>query len=513
MKEKIKNFQPRSARSFMLKLRVPPCPPWLNILCVLILITFPLLTSCDNGDNGGGGGEDPVSYTVTFDTDGGTSVQEQTVASGALVSRPSNPVKAGKSFDAWYKEDKSTKWNFNADPVTSKITLYAKWNDVPAGSFTVTFNSNGGTVIEDQVIESGKLVTRPASVTKPNAFFGGWYKEAACTNLWVFPSDKVTQAATLYAKWTDAQPAKVTITINEDKEGSALKTIQINYNSALPASYFGAGADVPSNKTGYRFTGWRDGARPNVTITQTAPRFLADADLTAQWAWQVAVKFELGVIETHDADGELTGDTVTVAGAPPADVFIDNNTAMGSKYPQTPTLDAEFADDYQFAGWFNGDTQYDATDRITVVEPISEFTLTAKWSFIDKTIRTQNPAIHPGNHFVEIGIPDGILNLTVNQSYEVSGLFANVEPGAGVLSAIWYRATEEDGEGTQVGTQTAAGEENPHLISLRYTVTEPAAGTFWYWVEVTNTNVNATPGFQTNTSKTQNRLKVVVTGP
>ena len=69
-----------------------------------------------------------TTYTVTFNTDGGSAVPDQKVEEGKKVSKPANPTKAGYTFVAWYRNSaKTTQWNFDTDTVTANITLYAKW--------------------------------------------------------------------------------------------------------------------------------------------------------------------------------------------------------------------------------------------------------------------------------------------------------------------------------------------------------------------------------------------------
>lgn len=70
-------------------------------------------------------------------------------------------------------------------------------------SYTVTFNANGhGTAPSSQTVASGGLVTEPTAPTASGYTFGGWYKEATCTNAWNFSTDTITAATILYAKWT-----------------------------------------------------------------------------------------------------------------------------------------------------------------------------------------------------------------------------------------------------------------------------------------------------------------------
>ena len=68
-----------------------------------------------------------ASYTVTFDSNGGSAVKAQTVRSGAKASKPADPAKAGHAFKGWYSDKSLTKaYNFNST-VKSNLTLYAKW--------------------------------------------------------------------------------------------------------------------------------------------------------------------------------------------------------------------------------------------------------------------------------------------------------------------------------------------------------------------------------------------------
>jgi uncharacterized repeat protein (TIGR02543 family) len=71
-----------------------------------------------------------ATYSVTFESNGGSSVSSQTVNSGATATRPSNPTRANYTFDSWYSNSSlTTVYNFSS-PVTSNITLYAKWTPV-----------------------------------------------------------------------------------------------------------------------------------------------------------------------------------------------------------------------------------------------------------------------------------------------------------------------------------------------------------------------------------------------
>ena len=68
-----------------------------------------------------------ASYTVTFNSNGGSAVKAQTVKNGAKAPRPADPTKSGYTFKGWYSDKSLTKaYDFNST-VRSNLTLYAKW--------------------------------------------------------------------------------------------------------------------------------------------------------------------------------------------------------------------------------------------------------------------------------------------------------------------------------------------------------------------------------------------------
>ena len=63
-------------------------------------------------------------YTVSFD---GTDLKPVQVEEGKCVARPQDPVKDGYDFAGWYADAKYTlEYDFDT-PVTSDLTIYAKW--------------------------------------------------------------------------------------------------------------------------------------------------------------------------------------------------------------------------------------------------------------------------------------------------------------------------------------------------------------------------------------------------
>ena len=68
-----------------------------------------------------------AGYKVTFDSQGGSAVPAANPAQGKPMVAPSDPVRDGYTFLGWYTDASGTvAWDFS-DPVTSDMTLYAKW--------------------------------------------------------------------------------------------------------------------------------------------------------------------------------------------------------------------------------------------------------------------------------------------------------------------------------------------------------------------------------------------------
>ena len=118
----------------------------------------------------------------------------------------------GYTFGGWYDGPKGGEGGAYVETSAifqSSMKLYAYWikngseenPDVPK-TFTVTFDSQGGSLVSPQNVASGSRAARPANPIRSGYTFGGWFKESACSNGWSFETDTVTRNITLYARWT-----------------------------------------------------------------------------------------------------------------------------------------------------------------------------------------------------------------------------------------------------------------------------------------------------------------------
>ena len=157
-------------------------------------------------------------YTVSFSDDGEIS-ESQTLRYEQTATEPTSPTKTGYTFDGWYtSSDNGTtlqrKHNFDA-PITSDITLYAKWNTV---DYTIIYEFNGGEAVDNPTsynIETETITL--AEPTKTGYTFDGWYTDVSLTIKKIEITKGSTGDIKLYAKWI-ANKSGITITLPESND-------------------------------------------------------------------------------------------------------------------------------------------------------------------------------------------------------------------------------------------------------------------------------------------------------
>ncbi len=154
--------------------------------------------------------EEIETVTVTFDSAEGSAVEPQTVAKGYMASKPENPTRAGYEFDGWYNGDNV--FDFDTK-ITGDLTLTAHWTAVPADTFTVTFDSDGGTAVASQKVKKGEKATKPANPQKEGFEFDGWYNGANVFNF----ETQITSDITLKATWHSVS-TECTVTFKVDDD-------------------------------------------------------------------------------------------------------------------------------------------------------------------------------------------------------------------------------------------------------------------------------------------------------
>jgi uncharacterized repeat protein (TIGR02543 family) len=143
-------------------------------------------------------------YTITYDWNGGTGTASANDAytvgtTGLTLPAVGDHVKDGYSFVGW-SETRNGSALVGAYQATQSRTLYAVWG---SGSFTVTYNANGGTATASSAsIVNGGSVILP-SATRANYVFEGWYSaQTGGSNQGMAAGVYTpTSSVTLYARW------------------------------------------------------------------------------------------------------------------------------------------------------------------------------------------------------------------------------------------------------------------------------------------------------------------------
>ena len=157
--------------------------------------------------------EEPETYTVTFDANGGNVSPEsaETEEDGKLATLPT-PTKSGNyRFNGWFTAA-SGGTQVTVDKVyTENTTIYAQWTYTGStgggggvSRYTVKFDTNGGTKVANKTVSRNAKLTEPATPAKDGYTFDGWYTDKELTTAYDFDT-KVTKSFTLYAKWVEAK--------------------------------------------------------------------------------------------------------------------------------------------------------------------------------------------------------------------------------------------------------------------------------------------------------------------
>jgi uncharacterized repeat protein (TIGR02543 family) len=117
------------------------------------------------------------TYMLSFETEGGTTLNPLVLEYGHPILIPENPQKDGYIFAGWYEDSlystRISSIDLNHLNHHQNLTLYAKWIPEDTESI-ITFDTVGGSLIPPQTLPFGTNLLSYVP-TKDDAFFGGWY--------------------------------------------------------------------------------------------------------------------------------------------------------------------------------------------------------------------------------------------------------------------------------------------------------------------------------------------------
>ena len=283
------------------------------------------------------------SFTITYDTNGASTIAPATYEAGTTVVVPSSPTKQGYTFGGWYSDEGlTTIYEFGVMP-EEDITLYASWT---INAYTITFNTNGGSAVDTVSADYQSNITAPTVPTKTGYTFVDWYTDSNLTTPFVF-NQMGDNNITLYAKWSINQ---YTATF-ESNQGSTILPITVDYNTEISEP-------IAPTKEGYTFGGWYSDEAMTTSYIFTTP-VVSSFTLYAKWN-----------INSYT----MTFDTM---GGSPINPVTQN-------YATSITIPNPSKEGYDFAGWYSDQALTLAYSINTI--PAANVTLYAKWTASPYTI-------------------------------------------------------------------------------------------------------------------------------
>ncbi len=165
----------------------------------------------------------PLYHTVTFATIHGAAPDDQSVEHNSTATQPADLEATGHTFRGWYSDDNYTTAFDFTEPITTDITLYAKWD---INQYTITFvNYDGETVLQSTEIEYGSTPTYDGDEPTKTATaeftytFSGWDSEI----------ESVTAAKTYTAQFTPTKNKYTIEFVNYD--GAVLQSSEVEYGT------------------------------------------------------------------------------------------------------------------------------------------------------------------------------------------------------------------------------------------------------------------------------------------
>ena len=334
------------------------------------------------------------SYSVNFDSNGGSAVASQSVKYGSKASRPTDPTRAGHTFQGWYtSRDGGARYDFN-QTVTGDVTLYAHWS---VNSYTLAFDGNGGKASESsRTVQYGSQYGSLPTATRTGHTFQGWYT-AKSGGTKVSPSTTMGAAnTTLYAHWS-VNAYTLAFDGNGGKASESSRKVQYgNQYGTLPTA----------TRTGYAFQGWYTARSGGSQVSSSTTMEAANTTVYAHWT-----------VNTYTVSFDSNGGSAVAS----------QSVRYGSKatQPANPTRAG-----HTFQGWYtarSGGSKYDFGTAVT-----GDVTLYAHWSVNSYTLTFDGNGGKPSeaSRTVAYGGQYGSLPTATRTGYAFQGWYTSRDGGS-----------------------------------------------------------------------------------
>lgn len=128
-------------------------------------------SSGSHGGSGSSGGSASTTYTLTFETNGGSAISKVTKNKGTTIDLAQYaPTKSGATFEGWYADKGLTK-KITSVKLDANTTVYAKWTEAPVSGLPFGDVKSADWFYNDvkYVYEKGMMAGTAADVFAPNA--------------------------------------------------------------------------------------------------------------------------------------------------------------------------------------------------------------------------------------------------------------------------------------------------------------------------------------------------------
>lgn len=270
-------------------------------------------------------------YTITFESNGGTSVEPITQNYATAVSEPSAPAKNGYIFDGWYSDEAlENKYVFNTIPAEN-ITIYARWK---LARYEIKYHLAGGVNDEENPSEY-TILSENITFKQPKRDgyeFRGWFADSGL-------SIGITGIATgsfgdkeAFAKW-EVIVYKATYIVPEGTINTNIVEFTVETDITMLAN---------ATLKGHSFDGWFSDEDYINPVTRIAGGRIGDMTIYGKFT---ALTYNVWMDSNEEAEYEVSFNLNGASGSVDSQTINETTTLV---YPAIPERSG-----FLFAGWYD----------------------------------------------------------------------------------------------------------------------------------------------------------------
>lgn len=270
-------------------------------------------------------------YTITFESNGGTSVEPITQNYATAVSEPSAPAKNGYIFDGWYSDETlENKYVFNTIPAEN-ITIYARWE---LAKYEIKYHLAGGVNDEENPSEY-TILSENITFKQPKRDgyeFRGWFADSGL-------SIGITGIATgsfgdkeAFAKW-EVIVYKATYIVPEGTINTNIVEFTVETDITMLAN---------ATLKGHSFDGWFSDEDYINPVTRIAGGRIGDMTIYGKFT---ALTYNVWMDGNEEAEYEVSFNLNGASGSVDSQTINETTTLV---YPVIPERSG-----FLFAGWYD----------------------------------------------------------------------------------------------------------------------------------------------------------------